>query len=104
MEDAALLDIVTGLGGGAAVTVIAWTLLYFIWKRYELSNGLRIDEIIKRADICEADRELLRSEVRAIGEKLYKFESEYTKRITIAMEKNNIALTDLTAAIRDSLH
>ena len=96
--EANLVEVLTSLGGGAAVTAVAWTLLYLIWKRFEVANQARIDDLMTRAHACETDRQSLRAELMGVSMKLHDLEHTELQRMTVAIEQNTAVLEGLKGA------
>ena len=88
----AINEIIKGAGGGAAISLLAWTLLFKLWQRFEKVNQARVDELTRRADICEEDRKELRKEVGELHSRFHEFEHSERERVTDAIEDNTKAL------------
>ena len=90
-----IIEILTSLGGGAAVTAVAWTLLYIVWRRFEVANQSRIDDLVYRAKTCEDDRRMLRNDLTTLSGKMHDLERTQIENVTEAIERNTRALEKL---------
>lgn len=84
-----LIEVLTGLGGGAAVTTIAWYLLFTIWKRFELANNARINDLISRSEACERDRLELRKEVASVTMRVDEIQTVQVGKLIDALNNNS---------------
>ena len=89
MGEEKLIEILTGLGGGAAVTTIAWYLLFTIWKRFEIANTARINELITRAESCERDRLEMRKEVALVTTRVDEIQTVQVAKLIDALNNNS---------------
>ena len=95
-----LTEILASLGGGAAVTTIAWTLLYFMWKRYDTANSSRMTELIDRTSACEMDRIKMREALDEMHEQLFTHGMANQAQVLKALNENSTVLKALTAKLQ----
>lgn len=96
MGEKQLIEILTGLGGGAAVTTVAWYLLFTVWKRFEATNNARIQELIMRAESCERDRVELRKEISAVTDRINDIQTVQVTKLITAIDHNTSELHALS--------
>ena len=95
MEQELVNEVLTSIGGGAAVSTIAWSLLYVVWRKLEGANADKFNMLNNRADKCEEDRNHLRKKLDDLNEEFHSYERDNMRDAVKVMEENTVEIRKL---------